>query len=296
MSAGAGLDRPAFALLLATAAGFAASPALGKALVTALDPLMLSFLRAAIAAPLMWLMVMADPRARAARVRLGDAALLGFLLVAIPFVAMAWGLQRIASGLGGILYGATPLFTAAFAWLLKRGERLGAVGLTGLGVGLVGVVLVIGVDVLVDGVGRDAAGELAALLASLSYALGVVALRRLGSVQPLRLTAAMLAVSAVALAPMAVLAAPDLPPALPPGQWFALVALATVAIALPAWLNQRLVAAAGAVNASLAMFVMPPLAVLCGWLAFGERPGAAALAGMAAIVVAGLLMTRARRL
>lgn len=296
MSSGRGLDRSAVVLLLATAASFAASPALNKALVTALDPLALGFLRAAIAAPLMWLMVLADPRARAARVGLGAAALLGFLLVVIPFVAMAWGLQRIASGLGGILYGAMPLFTAAFAWGILRGERLGLVGLTGLVLGLIGVVFVIGVDVLVDGVGRDVAGELVTLLAPLSYALGVVALRRMGPVQPLRLTAAMFGVSALALAPAAVLTSPGLVLALPPGQWLVLLALATVATALPAWLNQRLVAVAGAVNASLAMFVMPPLAVLYGWLAFGERLGAGALLGMVLIVMAGLLVTRARRL
>ena len=290
------LDRSALVLLLATAASFAASPALNKALVTALDPLALGFLRAAIAAPLMWLMVLADPRARAARVGLGKAALLGLLLVVIPFVAMAWGLQRIESGLGGILYGAMPLFTAALAWGFLRGERLGLVGLTGLVLGLIGVVFVIGVDVLIDGVGRDVAGELVTLLAPLSYALGVVALRRMGPVEPRRLTAAMLGVSAVALAPLAVLSAPGLVPSLTPGQWLALSALATVATALPAWLNQRLVAAAGAVNASRAMFVMPPLAVLYGWVAFGERLGAEALLGMLLIVMAGLLVTRARRL
>lgn len=73
-----------------------------------------------------------------------------------------------------------------------------------------------------------------------------------------------------------------------------LVALATVATALPAWLNQRLVAVSGAVNASLAMFVMPPLALLYGWLAFGERLGSFALGGMVLIVAAGLLKTRRR--
>lgn len=296
MSTNGGLDRSALLLLLATAASFAASPALNKALVTALDPLTLAFLRAVIAAPLMWVIVFADPRARAGRVGLGEAALLGFLLVVIPFVAMAWGLQRIASGLGGILYGAMPLFTAAFAWLFLRGERLGVVGLIGLLFGLVGVVLVIGVDVLIDGVGRNVAGEMVTLLAPLSYALGVIVLRRMGTLQPLRLTAAMLGISAVALAPAAVLISPDLLMALSARQWFALVALATAATALPAWLNQRLVATAGAVNASLAMFVMPPLAVIYGWFAFGERLGAGALVGMVMIVAAGLLVTRARRL
>jgi drug/metabolite transporter (DMT)-like permease len=56
------------------------------------------------------------------------------------------------------------------------------------------------------------------------------------------------------------------------------------------------VAAVGAVNASLVMFVMPPLAVLYGSLAFGEQLQLRAIAGMAMIVVAGYLVTCARRL
>lgn len=296
MTARAALDPSGLALLLATAATFAASPGLNKALVSAIDPLMLAFLRAAIAAPFLWAMVIADPRARAARVGLRDAVVLGLLLVVVPFVAMALGLQRIARGLGGILYGAMPLFTAAFAWGVLRRERLGLAGAAGLLLGFAGVVVVIGPEALTHGVGGDATGELVTLLAPLSYALGVVVLRRMGSAQPLRLTAAMLGASAVILAPISFIVSSDTVMDLSSRQWLALIGLATVATALPAWLNQRLVAAAGAVNASLVMFVMPPLAVLYGWLAFGEQIQLRATAGMAMIVAAGYLVTCARRL
>jgi drug/metabolite transporter (DMT)-like permease len=209
---------------------------------------------------------------------------------------MAWGLQRIASGLGGILYGAMPLFTAAFAWGVLRRERLGPAGAAGLLLGFSGVVVVIGPEALIDGVGGDATGELVTLLAPLSYALGVVVLRRMGSAHPLRLTAAMLGASAVILAPISFMVSSETVMDLSSRQWLALIGLATVATALPAWLNQRLVAAVGAVNASLVMFVMPPLAVLYGSLAFGEQLQLRAIAGMAMIVVAGYLVTCARRL
>lgn len=50
----------------------------------------------------------------------------------------------------------------------------------------------------------------------------------------------------------------------------------------------------GAANAMLAMLVMPPLAVLHGWLAFGKALEPFALGGMVLIVAEGLRVMQGR--
>ena len=57
-----------------------------------------------------------------------------------PYFLFGWGVERIASGLAGVLNATTPLFTLAFA-LAIRSERLSAVRLTGLLLGFAGVVV-----------------------------------------------------------------------------------------------------------------------------------------------------------
>ncbi len=116
---------------------------------------------------------------RVQRLRLPRRALWGRLLVVailnntIPWLLIPWGEQHISSGLASILNATMPFFTVLIAHFATRDDRLTGLKLTGIMVGFVGVVVLIGAD-LRDVTSNSALGDIAVLLASVSYALGAI--------------------------------------------------------------------------------------------------------------------------
>jgi drug/metabolite transporter (DMT)-like permease len=73
---------------------------------------------------------------------------MGFLNNVIPFSLIAWGQTHIPSGLASILNATTPFFTIIVAHFLTKDEKITAGRLMGILVGLAGVVLIIGPQIL----------------------------------------------------------------------------------------------------------------------------------------------------
>ena len=271
-------------LLLASASTFASSILINKILIGQLPPFTLAAARVLFAAPIcvfvLRLMGRTLPTATADR-RTVVLAALG--VVVVPYSALAIGQQTIPSGLSGILYSTMPLFTLLAAHLLLHDERLGWRKVLGIGLGICGVVAVIGPSLL-GGLGGHAFGELVTLCGPLAYSLGTVLMRRSKHLDPVALTAGIFVASALILPPVALVV--EQPWGLDVSQrtlgW--LLAMAIVGTIMPAALNYLLVQRVGATRASVAMFLMPLLAVLFGAVFLDERLGAAAFVGMALIL------------
>src|SRR5205823_6160186 len=91
---------------------------------------------------------------------------LGLANAAVPFTLVAWGEKHIDSGVAGVAQASVPVFTAVLALRFKRSERATGARLLGIGLGIVGVAVLTGVD---PGTGWLAvAGTLAVVLSSLS--------------------------------------------------------------------------------------------------------------------------------
>ena len=274
-------------LLILTAAGFGASPLLITLAVAHFPPWTLAALRAALGLPL--LLIAAGLIGRGAwggREALVTALVGGVLVIAIPFVTMAAGMQYIPSGMGGMLYATMPVFTLALAAIFLRDEPATLEQTLRIGLGLVGVVLIAGPSFLAGGLAQAGLGTLFTLCSPLSYAAGNVWFRRRKPVPPLLLNAGMFAVGAVAVWPVALLI--DGRVAVEPSVHVlailaALVVLATVA---PALLNYTLVQRAGANKASLAMFLMPGFSVVFGMIFLGEQLPLLAFIGLALVILA----------
>src|SRR5262249_38018484 len=88
----------------------------------------------------------------------------------VPFLLILWGQKQIPSGLAAILNATTPLFAALLAHLLA-GERLTAHRLAGVVIGMGGVAVMMGPDLVAEGLGGDTLAQLAVLSAAFSYAL-----------------------------------------------------------------------------------------------------------------------------
>ncbi|HEY8581969.1 MAG TPA: DMT family transporter [Capillimicrobium sp.] len=218
-------------------------------------------------------------------------AVWGLCEAAAPFPLVAFGQHEVSSSLTAILVASAPLMVALLALRLDRAERAGATRLAGLLLGLAGVVLLVGVDVAGDPAELLGAGAI--LLATLGYALAPFVLRsRLEGVDTIGIVAAALALSTLALAPLAALDAPAaMPSATAVGSIVVLGALCSAAALV---LFATLVREVGAGRAIVITYVAPTVAVALGVTVLGEGLGVGAVAGMLLILAGSWLATDGR--
>ena len=91
----------------------------------------------------------------------------------VPFTLIAWGQQTISGGLASILNSNTAFAAVFLAAAFIPSEKLGIRRIIGTLIGICGVTLVTGFDVLNE-ITLTSLSQLAVLLASISYALGSV--------------------------------------------------------------------------------------------------------------------------
>lgn len=192
--------------------------------------------------------------------------IMGVLNNAIPFGLIVWGQQHIASGLASILNATTPLFTVAVAHFVTSEERMSGRRLAGVLLGIAGVVVLVGPDVL-GSVGAHVGGQLAVLGAALSYGFASLFGRRfaLMGVRPMASATGQVCGSSLVLVPFMLII--DQPWTLPmPGAptWLALLGLASLSTALAYLLYFRILATAGATNLMLVTLLLPVTAMALG--------------------------------
>jgi hypothetical protein len=159
-----------WAMLLVLSALWGSSFFFFKVLVAALPPLTVVLGRVGLAAVILnvFLLLRRDPMR--ASLPWGRFIIMGMLNNAIPFSLIVWGETRISSGLASILNAATPLFAVVAAHFLTRNEPLTWGRVFGVVFGMMGVAVLVGPDALQGVDSRNLPGEIACLLAALSYA------------------------------------------------------------------------------------------------------------------------------
>jgi drug/metabolite transporter (DMT)-like permease len=256
--------------------------------VKSLPPLTLVFLRVALAAGVLALLV------PAVGLRLpGDlrtwSAFFGIALLnnVIPFSLIFWGQTRIPGGLASILNATTPVFAVIVAHFLTRDEKLTANRLIGVLVGLAGVSVIIGPEAL-RGLGANVLAQLSVLGAAVCYAFAGIygrRFRRLG-VHPVVAAAGQLSASAIMILPVAL--AVDHPWRLPlptASVVWAVLGLATISTAFAYIIYFRVLATAGATNILLVTFLIPVSAIFLGTVFLGEQLAGRHFMGMGLIGV-----------
>lgn len=258
-----------------------------------LDPLTLVAARVTLAALSLWLWRAWRRTPALARAVWPSFVVLGLLNNAVPFSLLAYGQVTLASGLAAVLNATTPLFTALIAGVALTDERLNVPTVVGVLLGFAGVAVMMGADAL-SGLGSDVLAQAACIGAALSYGCAAVFARRFKrmGVAPLDIATGQLTCSAAIMIAVAALFGTS-------GMWLAvegwaaLVLLGTASTSVAYLLFFRIIASAGATNASLVTFLVPVTAILLGTLVLGERLTPAEIGGMALIVV-GLIVLDGR--
>jgi drug/metabolite transporter (DMT)-like permease len=228
---------------------------------------------------------------------------MGALNNALPFSLLVWGQHHIASGLAAILNATTPLATVLVAHALTADEKLTPAKLAGVLAGLLGVVAMLGPDLL-RGLGTHVLAEFACLAAAVSYAFAGVfgrRFRRMG-IPPLVTACGQVTASSLLMLPPTLLIDRPWTLAMPGTDvLLALLGIGLLSTALAYVLYFRILAVSGATNLLLVTFLIPVSAILLGTLVLGEHLAPRDFAGMALVglglaAIDGRLVGRVLRL
>jgi drug/metabolite transporter (DMT)-like permease len=215
------------------------------------------------------------------RPHLSTVLFLSIIQVAAPFLLITFGEKHIASSLAGILVASAPIFTALLAFRLDRAELATGWRLVGIMVGIVGVVLLFGVDL--SGDSAALLGGLMVLLASLGYAIGPFEMKRkLQGVQPVGIAAATMTLAALLLTPII----PFVWPAQAPGldTVASLLALGAGGTGVAFLIFYTLIAEVGPGRATVVAYIAPAFSVVYGVVLLDEAFTAGTAAGLALIL------------
>jgi drug/metabolite transporter (DMT)-like permease len=209
--------------------------------------------------------------------------------LAVPWLLLSEVETRLSSSLTGLLIAAVPLVGAVLGWVTGA-DRLDGRRLTGLGVGLAGVVALAGLDL---GAG-NAIALLELAVVAIGYALGPFVLARSLSDAPrLGVIAAALTVTALAYLPVGVAQFPSTWPR--PPVVAAVLVLALLCTAVAFILFYALIDEVGPVRATVITYVNPAVAVVLGVLFLDETLTWSIAAGFALILAGSVLATRHSR-
>lgn len=200
------------------------------------------------------------------------------------WILLAWGQQYVDSGLASVLNSTSPIFVFFFTLLITRHEAVNGLKLAGACLGLTGVVLIVGVDVL-EGLGRQVAGQLATLASAALYACAAIYGRRFTSISATATAAGTMLWAALCLVPASlVIDRPwTLAPSLQAMAATGMLAVFSTAVALLIYF--RLIRSLGSMGVASQAYLRAGVGVLLGMVFLGEQISLTVGLGLLAAVV-----------
>lgn len=213
-----------------------------------------------------------------------DFIIMGLINNVVPFSLIVFGEQRVSGGLASILNATTPVFTVIAAHWLTSAEKLSGAKLLGIICGFAGVVIIIGPGAISSSHGRDIPGEIACLIAAISYAFAGIFGKRFRNMKPMAVATGQITSSAMVLIPIVLIFEPPWTLPMPTiDVWAAVAGLALLSTVVAYILYFRILAKSGATNLLLVAFLMPVSAILLGWGFLGEGITLHSMIGMGVI-------------
>ena len=257
--------------------------------VTDVPPFVFACARAVAVASVLTIIALAlrQPLPRS-RFTLAVATIVGVINIGLTWAIIFWSEQFVPSGFVAVFGSAAPVWTAVLAHFMVKGDRLSALKIFGLILGLAGTILLIGAPDAADGTAGLIATGLLALMPITWAIAAILQSRFLTTVAPIPTVAVGTWVSALLLAPLALVQLPE------GAHWTLASVLAFVwltlfgtcfAMVVSLWLYRKL----RPTTITLIQVVVPAEAILIGTLWLGE-PVSIRMLGGAALVVAAVAL------
>ncbi len=211
---------------------------------------------------------------------------------ALPFFLITWGQESVDAGLAAILIAVMPLMTVFLAHLFTPDEKLNRYKLIGFLLGLVGIVVLIGLDKLVS-LGDQAIRQFALLAAALCYATNALIVKSMSHLPRYSAIAAVLLVSAALVVPFALIVDRPWQLQVSLGSLIAVIALGIVATAIGNLLRFEIADRQGATFLAQNNYLMPIFGVFWAWAILAQTPPSNALLALG-FILSGVAIARIR--
>jgi drug/metabolite transporter (DMT)-like permease len=213
----------------------------------------------------------------------------GLIEMAVPWVLLGHAETRVPSGFAGLMLAAVPIVSTVVAWLLGERHAVTRVRLVGLGVGVLGVASLVGLDWAAGTIDPLSVVEL--LVVATCYAVApAMAARKLAHVPSMGVVGVSLAVVALLYLPVTVVSVHAGLPST--GVVLSVLVLGLVCTALAFVLFFELIAESGPVRATVITFVNPAVAVALGLVVLGEPLTWGTLVGFPLVLLGSYWATR----
>lgn len=261
-----------------------------------LPPLAIILFRVAVASVILWGVVLISGVSVPRAPKIWWAiTVMAALNSALPFSLIAWGQVHITGGLASILIATSPLFAVVGAHYFTQDEGLTPGKIIGVLTGLVGVVFLLGPELLGD-LGQDLVGQLMVLGAAIFYAISAIYGRCFAAmgVPSMIVATGQMTMATVLLLPFVLVISPPWELTSPSAPvWLGLVGLAVVSTAFAYLIYFRILNNAGAINILLVNFLVPVSALLLGIFVLGETLSTEQAIGLG-FIAAGLALIDGR--
>ena len=214
---------------------------------------------------------------------------IGLLNTAVPFALLSWGQQYVPSAFAGISMAVLPLFVLPLAHVFTD-EKMNLRNGLGVTLGFIGALVLIGPGVLRIGTGMEPLGQIACILAALSYAISAIMTRRCPPIDPITMAALLLVVGASALIP-AMLLIEGVPQATDQRTVIAIILLGFVPTALAALIRVLVIRSAGSIFMTLVNYQVPVWSMIFGAIVLNEDLPIRFFAALA-LILCGLLISQ----
>jgi drug/metabolite transporter (DMT)-like permease len=254
--------------------------------ITDVPPFVFAFARAVAVAALLTIIGVAlrQPFPRGPRT-MAIAMVVGLINIGSTWAIIFWSEQFVPSGLVSVFGSAAPVWTAVLAHFMVKGDRLSALKILGLVLGLGGTVILIGAPDAAEGTAGLIATALLALMPITWAVAAILQSRYLRTVAPIPTVALGTWASVLLLSPLAFLQ-------LPQGQHWTLASVLAFAylvvfgtcfgMVVSLWLYRKL----RPTTITLIQVLVPAEAILIGTLWLGEPVTIRMLGGAALVVLA----------
>jgi drug/metabolite transporter (DMT)-like permease len=207
--------------------------------------------------------------------------------IAFPFGALTFAEIKLSSSMTGLMIAAVPIVAAIIAWRLGIDERITGIRVVGLGVGILGVAALVGLDVT----SSELFSAALLVIAVVGYALGpIIVSQKLSEVPALAAIAMAMVINSVIYAPFAFIHRPT--QSVPINVWLAVAVLGVVCTALAFMLFFSLVAEVGPSRTTVITYINPAVAVILGVLVLSEPITLGLVIGFPLILLGSYLATR----